>query len=127
MAGALASVLGTLFVQLPLGAALIAGFVLALQRRRHNPRAARLLMIGIVLSFVALVLTSGIRSFGGFLNVFAHGTDFSADTVNLAFAIVNVIVSLLAATAWILAAIAMISRRPPREQQTATAPGAGSA
>ncbi|WP_163509024.1 hypothetical protein [Fodinicola acaciae] len=114
MAGAIASILSTLVVQLPLIAALVAGFALAMLRRRRNPRAAVLVMTGTALAFVALVLSTVLRSFGGFLNVFAHGMPYSGDTVNLVFLVVNAVASLLVAVAWTLAAIATISRRSQR-------------
>ncbi|GAA1719174.1 hypothetical protein [Fodinicola feengrottensis] len=127
MAGAVASLLATLVVQLPLGAALVAGFVLAVMRRRRHPRAAALVMVGIVLVFVALILTTGLRSFGGFLNVFAHDTTVAADQVNLVFVAVNVIAGLLAAVAWILAAVAVVSRPGPSEPRIGTSSGADAA
>jgi hypothetical protein len=124
MGGAAVSFLSTLVVQLPVGAALIVGLVLALVRRRRNPRAAALVATGIGLTLVALLLSTGLRSFGGFINLFDRNTQLSGDLLDLVFTIVNVVAALLVAVAWILVALAIIGRR--RESRTGISAETGS-
>lgn len=113
MPAVVTTIIGPLVVNAPLAVALVVGLVLTLRHRRHDPRAAQLVIIGLILAFASLLLSGGLQVLSGIFG--AVRVEVSRGTIETVYAAVNVIASLLTAAAWILAAVALIRTRRPSQ------------
>ncbi|WP_163508331.1 hypothetical protein [Fodinicola acaciae] len=99
--------------QLPLWIVLIGGLVVTTMRRRRNPRAATLVLVGLIAALVSLLISTSIIMVAPFIPTIIRNLDLSTASYSIFIAVVNVIGSLLAAVGWVMAILALFMVRKP--------------
>jgi hypothetical protein len=97
--------------QLPLLAVLVVGIVVAIRRRRANPRAATLALLGFVVALAVQLVTVAIVASTLLVPQFLASTHLDVGVVGWFYRGMAIVNSLLAAVAWVLVVIALYGGR----------------
>ena len=97
--------------QLPLLAVLVVGIVVAIRRRRTNPRAATLALLGFVVALAVQLVTVAIVASTLLVPQFLANTHLDVGVVGWFYRGMAIVNSLLAAVAWVLVVIALYGGR----------------
>jgi hypothetical protein len=97
--------------QLPVMIVLVLGIVMAVSRRRRNPAAASLALIGFVVALLSQLITIVVAAVIPLIPKILAEDHLPASVLTSAIGVVNVVCSLLAAIGWVLVIVALF-RRP---------------
>lgn len=97
--------------QLPVVIVLVLGIVMAISRRRQNPAAAVLALVGFAMALLSQLIVISVSALASALPDLLAQAHMSAELLAVVFRFVNLTGSLLAAIGWVLVIVALF-RRP---------------